>query len=256
LIKDRIVDIQNFIGGILGAIPGYYNYVAEQETSGVCLQWVRDHLAMDEIGVYLQAQHIGDVDERYQSLYDYLNEIVLQTPPGANNVIFTPWMHGNRSPREDPYVRAMFFNIGLENGKRDLIRAVLEGVAFLVRWMLEAIEKKIPHRDSLRFVGGGAKSDVWCQIMADVTGRKIETIKNPQNAGTIGAAIVCAVGLGIYKTFEETKKLIPIRNVYEPRPEYKKLYDNLFKVFTQLYQNNKQAYKQLNSLDLSKPAKK
>ena len=252
LVKERSVDIGNFIGAILGAIPGWYNLVAELETSGVCLQWVRDHLALDEIGLYLQAKHAVELDDKYASLYDYMNEVVEQTPPGADGVIFTPWMHGNRSPREDPYVRGMFFNIGLDTGKRQLIRSVLEGVAMHNRWMLEAMEKTIPHRDTLRFVGGGAKSDVWCQIMADITGRKIEVTDNPQNAGTIGAAIVCAVGLGIYKTFQETKQLIPVKKVFEPRKEFKATYDRLFAVFTQLYANNKVAYKQLNSIPSNK----
>ena len=74
----------------------------KQETAGVCLQWVRDHLALDEIGLYLKAQHIVDLEDKYDSLYDYLNEVVISSEPGSKGVIFTPWLHGNRAPREEP----------------------------------------------------------------------------------------------------------------------------------------------------------
>ncbi len=253
-IDRRTVDIANFVASILGAIPGEYVYTAEQETSGICLQWVRDHLALDEIGMYLDAHDpspgrppLVGKNKEYDSLYEFLNEIVEQTPPGAEGLIFTPWLHGNRSPREDAYARGMFFNIGLSTGKRQMIRAVLEGVAFHKRWMLEAIEKKIPYQKSIRFVGGGAKSKVWCQIMADVTGRNIEVTKNPQNAGTNGAAIVCAVGLGLIKSFREAKSMVPVDRVYMPRTEYKGMYDKSFDVFKELYKKNKKLFRVMNT---------
>ncbi len=246
-IDRRTVDIRNFVASILGAIPGEYVYTAEQETSGLCLQWVRDHLALDEIGVYLGTKHTVDRTGEYDSLYEFLNERVEQTPPGAGGLIFTPWLHGNRSPREDPYARGMFFNLGLTTGKRQMIRSVLEGVAFHKRWLLEAIEKKIPYRESVRFVGGGARSAVWCQIMADVTGRHIETIKNAQNAGTNGAAIICAVGLGLIGSFKEAKSLVPVEKIFKPRHEYKTMYDRSFSVFKELYEQNKKLFKRMNT---------
>lgn len=246
-VDRRMVDVGNFVASILGAIPGGYNYVAEQETSGLCLQWVRDHLALDEIGVFLGARHAADKNREYESLYHFLNEKVEETEPGSGGVIFTPWLHGNRSPREDAHARGMFFNLGLATGKRQMIRSVLEGVAFHKRWMLEAVEKKIPRRESLRFVGGGARSPVWCQILADVTGRRIETIDNCQNAGTIGAAVVCGVGLGAVKSFHDAKALIPVRKTYEPRREYRAVYDAQFRAFKDLYRNNRRLFRFLNT---------
>ncbi|MGB9735753.1 MAG: xylulokinase [bacterium] len=248
-IDRRTVDITNFVASILGVIPGEYVYTAEQETSGVCLQWVRDHLALDEIGMYLDARHIVDKNKEYESLYEFLNEVVEQTPPGAGGLIFTPWLHGNRSPREDAYARGMFFNISLNTGKRQMIRAVLEGVGFHKRWMLEAIEKKIPYQKTVRLVGGGAKSDVWCQIISDITGRNIEVPRNPQHAGTIGAAIVCAVGLGLIKSFRQAKGFIPVDRVFKPRTEYKVLYDKSFNVFKELYKQNKKLFRTMNKPD-------
>ncbi len=246
-VDKRMVDITNFMASILGAIPGMYNYSAEQETSGACLQWVRDHLALDEIGMYLDAHHVVEKNQEYSSLFEFLDEVIYNTPPGSGNVIFTPWLHGNRSPREDPYSRGMFFNLSLDTGKRQMIRSVLEGMAYHIRWMLEAMENKIPRRESLRFVGGGAKSAVGCQIMSDITGRLIETVGEPQNAGTVGATVVCAVGSGIFKTFSEAKALIPSVKTYEPRREYADMYNTGFEVFKKLYDNNKKLFYKLNN---------
>lgn len=243
-VDKRMVDIANFMASILGAIPGRYNYVGEQETSGACLQWVRDHLALDEIGLYLEGK--TDPAQQMDELYTLLNRVVEETRPGAGNLIFTPWLHGNRAPREDAHARGMFFNIGMNTGKRQMIRAVLEGVAFHKRWILEAMEKKIPRRERIVFVGGGAKSQVWCRIMADVLGREIVTVRHPQDIGTAGAAMVCGVGLGKITSFEAAKPMIPMGAQFAPNPAHRAVYDRSYKVFKSLYQQNQKLFQILN----------
>lgn len=242
----RMTDINGMVASILAAVPGQYNYISEQETSGRCLQWVRDHLALDEIGIYLEQGTIADREAEYRSLYAYLGEVVEATPPGANGVIFTPWLHGNRSPFEDPYARGMFFNLNLQTGKRDLIRAVLEGDAYHKRWMLETVEKKVPRREVLRFVGGGARSETWGQILADVTGRTIEVTEHPENAGAAGATLVCGVGLGAIR-FEDIPRIVRVAKTFTPRPQYRALYDKQYEVYRQLHKQNKDLFRQLNA---------
>ena len=105
---------------------------------------MKDHLALDEIDIYLEKKHVAESQEAvYTSLYDYMAKVISEVPAGSNGVIFTPWLHGNRCPFEDPNARGMFFNISLETGKTELIRAVTEGVCFHLRWFLETEEKKI-----------------------------------------------------------------------------------------------------------------
>ncbi|MFC1996404.1 FGGY-family carbohydrate kinase [Chloroflexota bacterium] len=246
-IDKRMTDIGSLVAGVIGAMPGRYNYIAEQETSGTCLQWVRDHLVKDEIGVHLSERAIDNVEEAEISLYNLLNLAVAETKPGSGGVIFTPWMHGNRSPFEDPYVRGMYFNISLDTGKRHLIRAVLEGVAYHKRWMLEAIEKKVPQQETLRFVGGGAQSDQWAQILADVTQRSIEVVANPQNVGALGAAITAAVGLGL-TNFDNAKTMIKVEKIFRPLPQNCEVYEPQFEIFKRLYHQNHKLYKALNEL--------
>ena len=247
-VVDRsMVDINAMIAAIVGAQKGLFHYFAELETAGKCLEWVKDHLALDEIGIFLEKTDIAaSMESRYTSLYDYLSEVIASIPAGAGGVIFTPWLHGNRCPFEDPNARGMFFNISLETGKTELIRAVIEGVCFHLRWFLETQEKKTKTSASLRFVGGGALSPVTCQILADVTGRTIETVDEPQNVGAVGAAAVAAVGLGLIADVGAAKALIPVKKSFVPNAENKAVYDKNYAVYTELYRCNKKNFQKLN----------
>ena len=247
VVDKSIVDTSAMIAAIVGAQDKYFNYFAELETAGKCLEWVKDHLALDEIGIYLKKENVAESQESvYTSLYDYMTDAIKDVPAGCGGVIFTPWLHGNRCPFEDPNSRGMFFNISLETGKTELIRAVLEGVCYHLRWFIETQDKKIKTSDTIRFVGGGALSSLTCQILADCTGRTIETTESPQNAGSVGAAITAAVGLGVIKNMEQAKDLVKANATYKPNPANKAVYDKNFEVFKQLYKANKKNFSMLN----------
>jgi xylulokinase len=246
----RVVDTDAFIASVMGARPGYYNYVSEQETAGKCLEWVRDHLALDEIGVYLEQRTVADDPDRtHQNLYDLLGETVDSVPAGAGGLIFAPWMRGNRSPFEDPHARGIFFNVGLDTGKRAMIRAVVEGVALHSRWQLESIRRKVPARGPIRFVGGGARSAATARVTADVLGEAVQTIASPQNVGALGAALLCAAGLGAAGSLEEAAGLVPVSGTWEPRPENRGVYDLHFGQFKALYARNREGFRALNGRD-------
>ena len=242
----QMVDVTAMIAAITGAQSGKYNYFAEMETAGKCLEWVKDHLALDEIGVYLEKKNITEgFESTYTSLYDYMTKVVKDVPPGANGVIFTPWLHGNRCPFEDPDSTGMFFGIKLETGKTELIRAVLEGVFYHLRWMLECQDKKLKTADTIRFVGGGALSDVSCQILADILGRTVETVASPQNVGSVGAAAIVAVGLGIIPELECVQDFIPAEKIFKPDMEKHELYTPYYETFKKIYKANKELYKSI-----------
>lgn len=242
------VDVTTMIAAVVGAEPGRYNYFAELETSGKCFEWVKDHIALDECGIYIQKKNVTeDFESRYLSLFSYMTDIVDDIPAGSGGVIFTPWLHGNRCPFEDPNARGMFFNISLETGKTELIRAVLEGICYHKRWMLEASAKKVQPSSVIRFVGGGALSDFTCQVLADITGHTIETVESPQNIGAVGAAACIGVGMGIISSFEQIKDFIPAKKTFKPNFELKeKVYDKGFEVFKSLYKQNKKSFALLN----------
>ena len=243
----QTVDLNAMITGVLSAKHGYFNFYAELETAGKCFEWVMDHLALDEIGVYLDKIKVTDVESKYLSLYDYLSDEVSKVPPGANGVVFTPWLHGNRCPFEDSRAGGMFFNIRVGNGKRDMIRAVLEGICYHLRWLLECEMKKVKTSDVIRFVGGGALSPVTCQILADITGRTIETVGNTQEIGAVGSALVVAAGIKGEDVLELSRKLVKIKNIYKPNAANKEIYERNYGVFRKLYRSNAQNFKMLNS---------
>jgi xylulokinase len=141
----------------------------------------------------------------------------------------------------------MFFNLGLDTGKRQLVRAVLEGVAFHTRWLLESLEHHVPARPALRFAGGGARSPVWAQILADVLGRDIQTVARPQHAGAAGAAIVAAVGLGLIAGFSDAARLVPVQHRCSPRAQLRARYDHMYAVFKRLYPANRRLFRLLNN---------
>lgn len=249
VVDKQTVDINAMIAAVVGVDDGKYNYFAELETSGKCLEWVKNHLALDEIGIYLKKEDVAQSQESiYISLYDYMMDAVSTVKPGCDGVIFTPWLHGNRCPFEDPNAAGMFFNISIDTGKTELIRSVLEGICFHKRWMLEAQMKKVKTSDTIRFVGGGALSSLTCQILSDVLQRKIETVDSPQNVGAVGAAAVVGVGLEIIKNIDEVKNFIPASATFTPNPENKEIYDRNFEVFKKLYKANKKNFAILNSI--------
>lgn len=246
VVRRQTLDIKNMIASIVGAHPAYFHYFAELETAGKCLEWVRDHLALDEINIYLRGKDTGSPETVKMNLYDYMMQAIKDVPPGSNGVIFTPWLHGNRCPFEDPNARGMFFNISLETGKTELIHAVLEGVCYHLRWQLEAVERKVKTAQTIRLVGGGALAPLTCQILADVLGRSIETVENPQNSGAVGAAIVMAVGLGLIKDLTDADHLVTVKEQYLPNPRHTAVYNRYFPVFKSLYYHNRKAFSLLN----------
>lgn len=246
VVRKQTLDLENMIASIIGVHPEYFNYFAELETAGKCLEWVRDHLALDEINIYLQDKDAKTPETVKMNLYDYMMQVIKQVPAGSNGVIFTPWLHGNRCPFEDPNARGMFFNISIETGKTELIHAVLEGVCYHLRWQLEVAERKVKGSNTVRLVGGGALAPLTCQIMADVLGRVVETVENPQNTGAVGAAIVMAVGLKLIKDLTDADDLVTIKDRYTPRRGNTAIYDQYFPVFKSLYYNNQKAFSLLN----------
>mgnify|MGYP002801087752 FL=1 len=249
IVDRQVVDAGAMMAAIVGADPKTYNYFGELETSNKCVEWVKDHLALDDIGVYLQDKNISDSVEALNiNLYDYMEEVIDQIPAGSNGTIFTPWLHGNRCPFEDPNAAGMFFNIKIETGKTELIRAVVEGICFHMRWMLERqdIKKEVSISNPIRFCGGGALGAVTCQILSDILQRDIEVVDSPQNVGAVGAAACIAVGLGLIPDLQHVKTLIPAKYMYHPSKETKAVYDRNYKVFKNLYKSNKENFAILN----------
>jgi xylulokinase len=155
-------------------------------------------------------------------------------------------MYGERTPIDDPTVRGGFFNLSLKITREHLVRAVFEGVAYNARWLLQGVEQFCRRRiDRLNMIGGGAKSDIWCQIYADVLGRTIRQVKEPLQANARGAALVGAVALGAI-TFDDVARHVNIAKEFVPNTGNRHVYDELFAEFVNIYHRNKSIYARLN----------
>ena len=246
-LDHQAVDINAMITGVMSAERGHFNYYAELETAGKCYEWALKHLVLDETGIYPDLTKTADYESNYVKLYELISAEISKSPPGSNGVIFTPWMHGNRCPFEDPRAAGMFFNIKLENDKRDMLRAVIEGICYHLRWLLECEAYKVKTSDPIRFVGGGSLSPVVCRMLADITGRTIETVTNAQEAGAVGTALVVAAGLKGVDVSEISQQLVKVDHTYIPDPGNKAVYERSYKVFKKLYKANASCFKELNA---------
>ena len=218
-VSTQIASIPNVGGG--------YLVVNNHETAGRCLEWLRD------------AMFPG-------TPYDELTALADTATPGSGDIVFTPWLAGERTPVDDLHARGGFHNLSLATGPAQLVRAVLEGVAYNSRWLHEAVESFTKRRlDPLRIFGGGAMSDLWCQIHADVLDRRIERVADPLSCNARGAALLAGLALGAVRR-DEIVGLVPTDRTFVPDPANRATYDRLFAELPRLYKAQKPMFARLN----------
>lgn len=237
--RKRKVDIANYCGCIGSTWPReYYLGLAHQETVGICLEWLRNNIVYHQQWLK-EEMHVDEI-------FQLLDQLASQAPAGCHNLMFTPWMYGERAPLNDQYVRAGLFNLGLNHTREDIIRAFLEGIAFNMRWALESLEKLYHRVEYIRAIGGGAKSRLWCQIFSDIIGRPVQQVADPQLANAKGVALLASLALGYIQNFSDIKNHIKVKEVFNPNPAHRELYDRLFREFKKLYGQNKKWYRRMN----------
>lgn len=217
----------------IASVPGLggasYLVANNHETGGLCLQWLRDEILADPT-----------------IPYDELTALAAGAAPGAGGAIFTPWLNGERSPVSDRRARGGFHNLSLRTTQADLVRAVLEGVAFNNRWLHDAVERFAGRQlDPIRLIGGGAASDLWAQIHADVMDRTIERVVEPLHANLRGAAVFAGLSLGAIRP-EDVRSLVEVDRVFTPDPANRATYQRLYDEFPGLYTSQKGMFARLN----------
>jgi xylulokinase len=236
------------IATVPGVLPGSYLVANNHETAGACLRWLRDQV----IGAMHGLQHDpGLVPGRAPApgtarpSFEALCGLAATAPPGAGGVLFTPWLAGERSPVDDRNARAGFHNLSLRADLAAMTRAVLEGVAYNNRWLHEAVERFAGRRfDAIRVFGGGALSDLWCQIHADVMDRVVERVADPMHVNLRGAAILAGIALGDVSP-AQAGELAVVSATFRPDPASRATYDRLYAEFPRLYQSQKAMFARL-----------
>jgi len=166
---------------------------------------------------------------------DYAKEQEDITKLGENNVYFLPYLMGERTPHNNPNARGTFTGMTMDTTRADMTQAVLEGVAFALRDSFEIAKSLGVNVERTRINGGGAKSPLWCSIVANILNVKVDKI-NSKEGPAFGAAILAAVGCGKYANVEEaTEKLIKVTDTIEQDPKIVELYNKKYEVFKELY---------------------
>ena len=224
-------NVRDQMASVPGIGDGHYILANNQDNAGRCLEWYR--------------AVVGGADGGGPS-FEELLALAGTAAPGSGGIVFTPWLSGERSTLDDRNARGGFHNLGLDAGPAELARSVLEGVAFNARMLLASSERFAKRRlDPLRIIGGAARSDLWCQIVADVTDRPIERVEAPMVAGLRGAGLLVALGLGEIGP-DDVKALVPVDRVFAPDPSTQSTYDQLFAEFPRLHSRNRAMFAHLN----------
>lgn len=199
------------------------------------------YLALSEIGLgakvlehfLTRIVHTKDAlgDDTRHDPFAALEGALGAEPPGSGGVLFLPWLAGALAPQENAKMRGAFLNLSLETTRGRMLRAVLEGLAFHLRSMLAPAERFAGASFAeIAFSGGGAQSDAWAQILADVTDRPVHQLAEARQVNTRGAASLVFQRLGLIE-LEQLDRFRPIRRVYAPRSEHRRIYDELFAQF-------------------------
>lgn len=231
-------DLFHMMASLPSPFPSKYMMFAEQGTGGRCVEYF--------LNDFVYADDAFNTGVWPEDAYDRFNTCAAEAPAGSGGVIFLPWLNGSITPKENPFARGGFINISLKTRRSHLARAVMEGLAYNTRWVKGAAEKFIKRPiGSFRFSGGGALSDLWSQIQADVLGVPIHQVDDPLNSTVRGTALLALIALG-HRTISEIPGLVKIRRVFEPEEGHRPVYDKMFTQYREFFRRNKKIFAALN----------
>ena len=207
----------------MASVPGFDPHLPvvanNQEIGGGALRWLREQV----------------IDEDYAGL----TAVASTAPAGCEGALFAPWLNGERSPVEDKDLRGAFVGLSLRTDRAMMIRSVMEGVAFNARWLFDAYERFCKRRiDSVRILGGGAQSDLWCAMYAGILDRPVEQVASPRDAQLVGAALWAMVSLG-QMTLAEAAAKVRVAQTFEPADCDRETYQQAYGEYRGLYKRLK-----------------
>jgi xylulokinase len=224
-VASKKTDVLHSIAAVPGLTNDSYVIIDNQETGAKSLEWLQGLLAGGGA----------------RMTYEDMTTLASTSPPGANGVLFTPWLAGERSPVDDKRLRGGFRNLSITTNTADMIRAVMEGVAANSAWLFRYVEKFAGQRLApLRLVGGGAQSDLWCQIFADTLGREVHQVESPMIAQLRGTALAASVALG-RRTFEQLDEVPTTVKVFLPDMGVANLYQRRVNELIDAYRDEKKS---------------
>lgn len=231
-------DLLHTMGTFPSGIPGSYLFWCELAGNGKVLDTC--------LKTFLCDQDDLDGGEIPAEVYGHADRIAAQVAPGSGGVLFLPWFNGSLSPNQDEHLRGGFLNLSHSTSRSHLIRAVFEGLAMNWRWLRTYAEKLASRRFKYwRLSGGGALSDVWAQIMADVVGIPMHRQANPRLINVIGMGLLAWSRLGLVE-LEDVPGMTKFDRVFEPNPKNQAVYDHMYAQFSAARERNRPIFHALN----------
>jgi len=204
--------------------------------AGIVLRWFRDALGQPEV---------EEAKKRGVDPYEVIAEKAANVEVGAGGLLMVPFFAGERFPVRDSKARGIIFGLALTHGKAHIIRAIMESVVYTLKWIVDAMEEQGITINEVRAGGGGARSPVWRQIQADVLGKPVVHTK-VEEASALGAAMVAAISLRIYKDLNDASRcMVKVMERHEPNPEFHRKYLAMFKMYKELYEVSGRFYEEL-----------
>ena len=218
------------------AVPGAWHVMGVTQGAGLSLKWFRDNFCQAEKDA--AAQMGADP-------YALMDKEAEQSPIGCNRLLYLPYLMGERTPHLDPDCRGVFFGLSAMHTKRDLLRAVMEGVTYSQRDSVEVLREMGVDIGEMLACGGGGASPLWRQMLADTYNCPVKTVKSKEGPA-LGAAILAGVGAGLYPCVQAAcQAMIQTNPAQEPIPENVPQYEAFYQVYKSLYPALRENYKLL-----------
>jgi len=221
------------------AVPGAWHVMGVMQAAGLSKRWIRDTCCEKEVAL---------AERMDEDPYVLLDKLAEASPPGANRLLFLPYLMGERTPHLDPHARGGFLGLSAMHTKGDLIRAVMEGVSFGLKDGLQILAGMGVQPDSMLLTGGGAKSPFWRQLLADIFDCQVQTIKSAEGPA-LGVALLAGVGAGVYYSVPAAcERLITPELVLEPDADRALVYASYHRLYQRAYPALKELFLKLAGL--------
>jgi xylulokinase len=231
------------------AVPGQYHLMAVSLAAGGSFRWLRDVLQISEFRLQID-QHQADPNLQSaiynpQLSYDQMTAMAATVPPGAEGLIFLPYLTGERTPHLDPLASGAFVGLSVRHSAAHLIRAVMEGVVYALRDGLEIMRQLGTPISQIRATGGGGRSPLWRQMQADIYGAEVATLA-AEEGPAYGAALLAGVGTGLFASVHDAAdRCVAVAGLTQPNPADQERYEAIYAIYRELYPALRQSMHQL-----------
>lgn len=237
--SNMAIDPKGRVHTCCAAVPNSWHVMGVTQGAGLSLKWFRDNFCDAE----KQTATLMDVDPYY-----LMDQEATQVPIGSNRMLYMPYLMGERTPHLDPNARGVFFGLSAMHTKRDMLRAVMEGVTYSLRDCIEVFREMGISIDDMMACGGGGTSPLWRSMLADLYNCPVKTVSSKEGP-SLGVAILASVGAGIYDSVPQAcKAIVKTDKIQNPQDENVSVYESYYQLYREIYPALKASFTKLSSL--------